>query len=216
VIVAVCFEGDGVWRVAIANAVIAVDTNDGYCRDLQDRRRSGCGAAATRGRLRNRGRWRQQRPDQKGRRQRRSHQKRGPIGPFQSHKEERAQPGVRASERGGNRRGPRGFTLRVPAQPLGICRSPLGQSGSTRYRPAYPGARPVRGVRFALVPNCLPCGNSATAAVDSSLQGSRRGLVGDWRVMRLARGLCACRQGARGRRARRSPRKCSRSRPRSR
>jgi len=129
VIIAVCFEGDGVWRVAIANAVIAVDTNDGYCRDLQDRRRSGCGAAATRGRLRNRGRWRQQRPDQKGRRQRRSHQKRGPIGPFQSHKEERAQPGVRASERGGNRRGPRGFTLRVPAQPLGICRSPLSQSG---------------------------------------------------------------------------------------
>ena len=60
-----------------------------------------------------------------------------------------------ASVVGGNHRDPRGFTLRVPAQPLGICRSPLSQSGfdslssSLSRRSARPTGRMVACYRIA-------------------------------------------------------------------
>ena len=140
VIVAVRCEANGIGRIAIANAVVAVDTNDGCCRDLQDRRRSGRGAAATRCRLRNRGRWCEQRADQKGRSKCRAHQKRGPVGPLESHEEGRAQR--RCDRTGRQPSSPTRFYLAGSSPALAHLPIAPRPKRFTRYRPAYPRARP--------------------------------------------------------------------------
>ena len=194
-----------------ANAVVAVDANDGCCRDLQDRRRSGRGAAAARCRLCNRGRWCEQRADQKGRRQRRGHQKRGPVGPLESHEEGWARR--RCFRTGRQPLSPTRFYLAgsSPAlRHLSIAPQPkrfdsLSSSLSRRaadsvwYRIACPVAIPPR--QLPLIRRFREVGEVS----------SETGGLCVW-----LEGLCACRQGARGRRAHRSPRKYCRYRPRPR